>query len=99
MIDANRKSLEYLSLFTQVTYTPNNFPKISCFLEEVTCVRWNLNGDSLASSSCDNTANLLNFKTWKAIPYGTTADGGNSRHLNSPDSTTHLEWAMSVCLI
>lgn len=44
----------------------------------VTCVRWNSGGDMLASSSIDQTVNVIDLKTENSFYTGTTPDGGKS---------------------
>jgi WD40 repeat protein len=46
-------------------------------LGDIFCVRWNPNGDMIASASYDKAATLLDFKTGKVLHTGATSDGSN----------------------
>ena len=46
-------------------------------LDSISCVRWNINGDQLASSSVDSSVNVIDFKTGKVIYTDTTHDKGD----------------------
>ena len=46
------------------------------FIGFIYCVRWSPSGDMIASTSFDNTVQLLDFKTGKTIYTGNTSEGG-----------------------
>ncbi len=80
-------------MFQQLYFFIFSFLSINCFdyslsfyiidfiIDYISCVRWNPNGDMLASASDDGTAKLIDFNTGKVIHTGNTVDGSKLLNL------------------
>lgn len=59
----------------QVGYRQTCIENLKNTLGDINCVRWNSNGDMLATASDDKTVKLLNFKTGKIIHVAKISEG------------------------
>lgn len=65
----------------------------------INCVRWNPNGDMLASASNDGTVKILDFKTEKDLHTEAISDRSKFLMLNLHYLLLLLALATSVCFI
>lgn len=86
-IHTGKKAVNFIIQLAQYTKDSKNFSLFILFLNqkmpiqhllttlgEINCVRWNSQGDKVASASSDQTVQLIDFKTGKAVLAGTTTD-------------------------